>query len=90
MTMPLSDEAVAPSPLQRLADVVVLRARPLRHGIDPLSLSRFADWTWSLAEAQPDQHAQPIMLYWSTFPSALVDDIKVFTLAVLDCPYPRP
>ncbi|MCX5327916.1 MULTISPECIES: site-specific integrase [unclassified Streptomyces] len=88
MTMPLSDEAVAPSLLHRLADVVVLRARPLWHGIDPVSLSRFADWTWSLAEAQPDQHTQPIMLYWSTFPSALVDDFKVFTLAVLDCPYP--
>ncbi|KAB1139278.1 hypothetical protein F7R91_40630 [Streptomyces luteolifulvus] len=28
------------------------------------------------------------MLYWSTFPSVLVDDFKVFTLAVLDCPYP--
>ncbi|MFI2369907.1 site-specific integrase [Streptomyces sp. NPDC018833] len=88
MTMPLSDEAVAPSPLQRLADVVVLRARPLQHGIDPVSLSRFADWAWSLAEAQPDQHTQPIMLYWSTFPSALVNDFKVFTLAALDCPYP--
>ncbi|MCQ9179247.1 site-specific integrase [Streptomyces sp. IBSBF 2953] len=87
MTMPLSDEAVAPSP-HRLADVVVLRARPLWHGIDPVSLSRFADWTWSLAEAQPDQHTQPVMLYWSTFPSVLVDDFKVFTLAVLDCPYP--
>ena len=42
MTMSLSDEAVAPSLLHRLADVVVLRARPLRHGIDPVSLSRFA------------------------------------------------
>ncbi|MFF6829074.1 site-specific integrase [Streptomyces longwoodensis] len=88
MTATFSVETVSSSPLHRLANVAVLRARTLRHGVDAAQLSRVANSAWSLAEAQPDQHTQPIMLYWSTFPAVLVDDFKMFTFAALDGPYP--
>lgn len=88
MTPRSSIDTAVPSLPHPLADVIVLRARPLRHGTGPAPLSRFGDMAWSLAEAQPDRHTQPIMLYWTTFPAALVEDFKAFTLAVLDHPYP--
>ncbi|MFD5441838.1 hypothetical protein [Streptomyces tendae] len=88
MTATFSGEMDLSSPLHRLANVAVLRARTLRHGVDMTQLSRVGDSTWSLAEAQPDQHTQPIMLYWLAFPTALVDDFKMFTFAALDSPYP--
>ncbi|MFI6730588.1 hypothetical protein NRF20_01380 [Streptomyces sp. R-74717] len=82
--------ATLPSLLRDLADRVVLHAQSLRHGADRAALSRVKDPTWSLAEAQPDQHTQPIMLHWSTYPAVLECDFKVFTLATLDSPYPPP
>ncbi|MFC8438203.1 site-specific integrase [Streptomyces griseoincarnatus] len=88
MTDTSSSAAVSSPPLQRLATVAVLRARTLRHGVDTGHLSRVGDPAWSLAEAQPDQHTQPIMLYWSTFPTALVGDFKMFTFTALDGAYP--
>ncbi|GAA2882034.1 site-specific integrase [Streptomyces mexicanus] len=88
MTATFGEETVSSSQLHRLANVAVLRARTLRYGVDAAQLSRFVDSAWSLAEAQPDQHTQPITLYWSTFPAVLVDDFKMFTFAALDGPYP--
>ncbi|MFD4764181.1 integrase SAM domain protein [Streptomyces sp. NPDC058439] len=88
MTTFHSAAATLPSLLSDLADRAVLHTRSLRHGADRTALSRVGDRAWSLAEAHPDQHIQPIMLHWSTYPILLENDFKVFTLATLDSPYP--
>lgn len=75
--------ATLPSLLSDLADRAVLHAQSLRNGADRAALSRVRDPAWSLAEAQPDQHTQPIMLHWSTYPAVLECDFKGFTLATL-------
>ncbi|MFI7235654.1 site-specific integrase [Streptomyces cyaneofuscatus] len=80
--------AILPSLLSELADREVLHTRSLRYGTDRAALSRVRDRAWSLAEAQPDQHTQTIMLHWATCPGLLQYDFQVFVLATLDSPYP--
>ncbi|WP_424921737.1 site-specific integrase [Streptomyces sp. wa1] len=88
MTTGNDGAAILPSLLSELADREVLHTRSLRYGTDRAALSRVRDRAWSLAEAQPDQHTQTIMLHWATYPGLLEYDFKVFVLATLDSPYP--
>ncbi|WP_405386235.1 site-specific integrase [Streptomyces sp. NBC_01102] len=88
MTKANDGAATLPSLLSELADREVLHTRSVRHGTDRAALSRVGDRVWSLAEAQPDQHTQSITLHWSTYPSLLEYDFRVFILATLDSPYP--
>ena len=70
------------------ADVMVLRARPLRAGARPENLPRFGDDIWHLQAAHPDVHAVAATLCWGPFPEPLTLAFKAFALAALERPYP--